>query len=250
MFKMPWVNAFLYPPAAQSAPVGECVGVRFMARAELEIDENDQTEVVAPGDGHSFKILVLEDSTFDQVRIRRACEDTGLPVATTLCSNISDFQIALDGQSFDLVLVDYNLPDGDGLTAQRAVQNHGQNFAAPVVMMSSELQTDVAVQSLKLGSLDCLDKDAIDAQRLKDLMLTAARVFSEASKRWITELLAQHRKEIAQDFAAMLRNELEFGRLVDLIDAQIGQKMALRGLVDADSSGLKQMFSDEPFDFS
>lgn len=197
-----------------------------------------------------FDVLVLDDSRFDQSRIIRACEKTGLPVSTTTAQDMDTFAKALDSAAYDLVLIDYKLPDGNGLHAQRMVQNHPMNFGAAVVMVSSEMRTDVAVASMKKGSLDCLDKDALTAEKLRELMIASAKIFAEASRHWIGELLAQQRVQIAHDVARVIRDEMEFGRFVDTIDKRIIDMLASRGFSEPENWNVSYLFdSDEPLKF-
>lgn len=197
-----------------------------------------------------FEILVLDDSTFDQNRIKRACGKTGLPVTTRLTSDLVEFEEALDEKSYDIILIDYLLPKGNGLHAQRLVNNHPMNFGAAVVMISSQMRTDVAVASMKKGSLDCLDKEALDPDKLRELMIASARIFSEASRHWIGELLAQQRVQIAQDVAKVIRDEMEFGKFVDTIDKRIIDMLASKGFTEPESWNVSYLFdADEPLKF-
>jgi CheY-like chemotaxis protein len=197
-----------------------------------------------------FEVLVLDDCRFDQTRIRRACQRTGLPVTTTSASDMAAFQQALDRAAYDLVLIDYRLPDGNGLHAQRLVQNHPMNFGAAVVMVSSEMRSDVAVASMKKGSLDCLDKEALTPDKLRELMIASAKIFAEASRHWIGELLAQQRVQIAQDVSRVIREEMEFGRFVDTIDKRILDMLAARGLTAVEAWSSEYLFEpDEPLKF-
>ncbi len=64
------------------------------------------------------------------------------------------------------------------------------------------------------------------------------------------ELLAQKRTQIAQDVAKLVRDEMEFGRLIDTIDKRILDMLAARGLTLADrwdADGV--MDPDPPFAF-
>lgn len=198
----------------------------------------------------TFDVLILDDSTFDQNRIRRDCGKTGLPVVTATASDLGEFRTALDDKSYDVVLIDYKLPDGNGLAAQRMVQNHPMNFGAAVVMISSEMRTDVAVASMKKGSLDCLDKDSLSPDKLRELMIASAKIFAEASRHWIGELLAQQRVQIAQDVAKVIRDEMEFGRFVDTIDKRIIDMLSARGFAEAENWNVSYLFeADEPLKF-
>lgn len=197
-----------------------------------------------------FDILILDDSRFDQNRIIRDCQKTGLPVRAWTASDLSEFEQALDERTYDVIFVDYLLPHGNGLHAQRIVQNHAMNFGAAIVMISSEMRTDVAVASMKKGSLDCLDKDALSTEKLRDLMIASAKVFAEASRHWIGELLAQQRVQIAQDVAKVIREEMEFGRFVDTIDKRIVDMLTARGFTEPENWNGSHLFdNDEPLKF-
>lgn len=197
-----------------------------------------------------FDVLVLDDNSFDQARIRRACKETGLPVSTVLVSTLDDFSSALDAQIFDVVLIDYQLPQGDGLEAQKLVQRHPRNFGAAVVMISSDMRTDIAVASLKKGSLDCLDKDALTSEKLRELMLASAKLFAEASRHWIGEMFTQQRVEIAQDVSRLLRDELSGDRLSDTVDQRVLSVLQDNGLFDTNPVDIGHVLDpDEPFRF-
>lgn len=197
-----------------------------------------------------FDVLILDDSSFDQNRIKRACGKTGLPVRTWVAADLPEFERALDERAYDVVFIDYLLPRGNGLHAQRIVQNHPMNFGAAVVMISSEMRTDVAVASMKKGSLDCLDKDELSVDKLRELMIASAKMFAEASRHWIGELLAQQRVQIAQDVSKVIREEMEFGRFVDTIDKRIVDMLAARGFAEPEGWNVSYLFdSDEPLKF-
>lgn len=210
------------------------------------------TAMALPEDGSStrFEVLILDDDAFEQARLRRDCTATGLPVSTTVASDLQEFEAALDTRTYDVVFIDYLLPDGDGLAAQRIVQNHPVNFGAAVVMISNDMKTEVAIASMKRGSMDCLDKDSLNIEKLRELMIASAKVFAEASRHWIGELLAQQRMQIAQDIAKVVRDEMEFGRFIDTIDQRIIDMLAARGLTEYehwDARGLTD--PDKAFSF-
>ncbi len=197
-----------------------------------------------------FNVLILDDSSFDQVRMKRACMKTGLPVTISIISDIEELPMALDDRVFDIVLVDYMLPRGDGLKAQNIVQNHPMNYSAAVVMVSSDMRPDVAVAAIKTGALDCLDKQSLDENKLRELMVTSAKVFADASRHWMGEILEKHRAQIAQDVSRVVRREMEFGQLVDTIDKRIIDMLSAHGVVEPYSwDGTLVLNEEEPFKF-
>lgn len=224
-----------------------------MAQPEMSVSQSYMMPQIALPDEESrarFDVLILDDDQFEQARIRRDCKATGLPVSTTIASDLKEFEKALNARTYDVVLIDYLLPDGDGLAAQRLVQNHPVNFGAAVVMISAEMKTEVAIASMKRGSMDCLDKDSLNTEKLRELMIASAKVFAEASRHWIGELLAQQRIQIAQDIAKVVRDEMEFGRFIDTIDKRIIDMLSARGFTDGDHWDAHAVLDpDPPFSF-
>ncbi|WP_276617467.1 response regulator [Qingshengfaniella alkalisoli] len=62
----------------------------------------------------------------------------------------------MDVQSYDLVILDINLPDGDGTEQLRDMR--GQGLATPVMMLTAEYQVTDRVNALDLGADDYLVK--------------------------------------------------------------------------------------------
>ena len=54
--------------------------------------------------GDCFDVLILDDDPFDQKRLLRTLESTGLPVNTVSATTIHEFDAALNAGSFDVVL--------------------------------------------------------------------------------------------------------------------------------------------------
>ena len=68
--------------------------------------------------------------------------------------NIRDFWKQLDLGSYDIVLLDYKLPDGTGLDILEQMQSQG--YRIPVVMVTGQGNERVAVQAIQHGAADYL----------------------------------------------------------------------------------------------
>jgi DNA-binding response OmpR family regulator len=62
-----------------------------------------------------IKILVVEDDEVDRMAVRRALKTAGLSVEMIAAIDCKSAISTLNEQSFECVLLDYRLPDGDGL---------------------------------------------------------------------------------------------------------------------------------------
>lgn len=90
----------------------------------------------------------------------------------------------------------------------------------------------------------------MNTDKLRELMMASVKVLAETSRHWLGELLAQQRTLIAQDVAKLVRDEMEFGRLIDTIDKRILDMLAARGLTLADRWDAEGVMDpDPPFAF-
>lgn len=104
-------------------------------------------------------ILELLDMTLGRMNIRTRSANT-LRQALDL----------LNQQHFDLCLTDMRLPDGDGLSVVRHIQQHCPS--TPVAMITAYGSLDTAINALKSGAFDFVTKP-VDLQRLRELVNSA-----------------------------------------------------------------------------
>ncbi|MBB2145878.1 response regulator [Pedobacter sp. LMG 31464] len=100
------------------------------------------------------KILIIEDdTTFAQIiegfLIKNKYE-------ITTVTNLSQAFKVLTQQGFDLLLVDYRLPDGTGLDVLSYVRDKG--ITVPFIIMTSFNDVRTAVKSIQLGAFDYITK--------------------------------------------------------------------------------------------
>lgn len=101
-----------------------------------------------------YKVLIVEDDASFGVMLRNWFRKNG--EEATLCGKVSDAQNVLEKNSFDLVLTDLRLPDGDGIDLLTWIQK--QKNPPPVVIMTSYGEVKTAVSAIKLGAVDYLEK--------------------------------------------------------------------------------------------
>jgi two-component system chemotaxis response regulator CheY len=98
-------------------------------------------EVVASA---KARILIVDDSSLVRLYYRAALEKAGFEVEQAI-NGIEALERALS-QSFDLVIVDVNMPRMDGFTFVRALRRIATDVASmPALMISTEAETqDIA----------------------------------------------------------------------------------------------------------
>lgn len=99
------------------------------------------------------KILLLEDDTTLGNGIRLALQSTSVQI--TLCRTLAQARNALADNSYDLLILDVNLPDGSGLDLLEQVRN---TSPVPVILLTAnDLEMDV-VTGLESGADDYITK--------------------------------------------------------------------------------------------
>ncbi len=100
------------------------------------------------------RILLVEDDEDLARGVRFNLEQEGYAVVHH--GDTKGAQAALAAAAFDLVLLDLNLPDGDGLDVLKAIRASGRKL--PVVCLTARAQEGDAVMGLALGADDYVRK--------------------------------------------------------------------------------------------
>ncbi|TMM55455.1 response regulator [Sulfitobacter sabulilitoris] len=137
-----------------------------------------------------IRALLLDDSKFDRDRIRRLSRKTDLALDLDEVSCLADMEQAVEKENYDLILIDYRLPEGDGLSALSKIQNTARNKTAGTIMITGDGNVDTAVAALKNGCHDYLTKDGMTVDLLRSAMLNAMERSIQA--RNILSEAAQH----------------------------------------------------------
>lgn len=127
------------------------------------------------------RILVVDDSSTARAMLRHLFK--GLPISLEMVSNAEQFLERLAGQAYDLVLLDYRLPDGDGMDLTAECRRHCP--AAAVMLITGKADTHTATEALSVGADGYLDKRHLkDGSEtfllaLKKAMVNRQRVLAE-----------------------------------------------------------------------
>jgi two-component system cell cycle sensor histidine kinase/response regulator CckA len=132
-----------------------------------------------------LRVLHLEDSPRDAELVRHRLESDGLSCDIYRANGKASFEAALAGESFDLIISDYNLPGYDGISALKQAQVSQPDV--PVILVSGTVSEEQAVNCLQIGATDYLLKDRLDR-----LAPAVERAIQEAQTR-----LTRKRAEVA-----------------------------------------------------
>jgi len=101
-------------------------------------------------------ILIIDDDPDFRDSLSETLVDLGhAPVSA---ATAREGLAALDTADFDAVLLDFRLPDGDGLEVLRGMAPAGGPPALPVIMLTAFASPDNTIEAMKLGAFDHLTK--------------------------------------------------------------------------------------------
>jgi PleD family two-component response regulator len=120
-----------------------------------------------------IRTLLLDDSRFDRKRIRRMGDGLGLNLHFHEADSVRAMRDLLDRQSFDLFLIDYMMPEADGLAALEVIRNHSGQTEAVAIMISGQADQRVAVNAIKAGCQDFILKSEISPEFLRSTVVSA-----------------------------------------------------------------------------
>ena len=116
----------------------------------------------------SYRVLLVEDSPEDRATYARLLRDGGMDAYEFLEAGTAERGLELcRAQRPDCVLLDYRLPDADGLDVLAQLAGGDAEQAVPIVMLTGHGNETVAVQALQGGAQDYLVKDDLTAQALR-----------------------------------------------------------------------------------
>ena len=99
-----------------------------------------------------MRILLIEDHDRLASFVRKGLGKEGFTV--DLFGTLAEGMAAVEAVSYDAVILDLGLPDGDGLTLLRALRARGDN--TPVLVLTARDGVDDRVKGLNAGGDDYL----------------------------------------------------------------------------------------------
>lgn len=158
-------------------------------------------------------ILIIEDDKVLSNGITLAIENDNTSI--TQCYTIKSAKVAMKEKNFDLIILDINLPDGNGLNLLKEIKQIDQ---IPVILLTAnDLETDIVV-GLEMGADDYITKPF-------SLAILRARINTQLRKQIPQNRLVQN--EFVFDF-----NKFEFYKKGVLIELSKTEQKLLKNLVD------------------
>ena len=122
----------------------------------------------------TFTLLIVEDVPASR-DLYRNCLLTDVSCAYDLLEveSVAEGLALCQTRSIDAILLDYLLPDGDGLKFLETLSARNNGSSPPVVMITGHGDESIAVRAMKLGAQDYLPKHKFTPQLLVSTMQSA-----------------------------------------------------------------------------
>lgn len=151
------------------------------------------------------KILYAEDDRIDQMVFAQFVKSHGLQYDYKLAGSVREAKEILSAESFDVLITDYSLGDGNGFDLFSCVKNN-----TPIIFVTSVSDLNLAVKAVKEGAYDYLVKD-LSRHYLELLPLTVKKALDH--KRANEELIkakqqVQESLEAKEHFLANISHEI------------------------------------------
>lgn len=115
-----------------------------------------------------LEVLVVDDSTTARKHISRVLNNLGIE-KITLATNGREAVEILNGQFFDLIVTDYNMPEMDGKELTKHVREKSTQRSIPILMVSSEASHS-HLAGVKQEGVSALCDKPFEAAEVKQLI--------------------------------------------------------------------------------
>lgn len=131
------------------------------------------------------RVLIVEDDSSQARLIELMFRNSEFPAELTFAATLAQARSLLAVRSFDLLITDYILPDGNGTELLPA---EPEKIVYPIILMTGQGDEKVAVQAMKSGVVDYIVKTP---ETLRLLPKTVSRILRE----WGNLLLRREMEE-------------------------------------------------------
>ena len=117
-----------------------------------------------------LRVLLVEDIEINQLIASEILESFGVSVETANNGRIALEKLAAAGQPFDLVLMDVQMPEMDGIEATRRIRAGGQHADLPIIAMTAHAFDEERKRCQEVGMNDFLSKP-VDPAHFHEVLL-------------------------------------------------------------------------------
>ena len=144
------------------------------------------------GTMRELKVVLMDDNAFDRKVIQRISQSSRYNIELIETGSIRETRAILSDISPDIVLLDYRVPDGDGIEFSNEISRSFTGNAPPVIVVTGEGDEAAAVRSMRSGAVDYLPKDGLSVDLFDNALSNALAVGQRPAGVDNSELQALH----------------------------------------------------------
>ncbi|MBH5318672.1 response regulator [Paenibacillus sp. GSMTC-2017] len=172
-------QAILTKPVVRGAIV-RALGPVFRKRAEEQQNKKiSKSTLLLDEKTPSIKILLAEDNKINQLVALEMLKECGYEVG--LAQNGEEVLRMLEGEHWDLIMMDIHMPIMDGTEAVRIIRSKEQDSDIPIVAVTANVVKKDHEHYLKLGMNDVITKP-LEMSRLREVLTYWLDKMSKHSK--------------------------------------------------------------------
>lgn len=173
-----------------------------------------------------MKIMIVDDNRTYLLVLRGVVQNVGRHEIAVF-ANPLEALVAAETTEFDLILVDYMMPEMDGVTFIRALRTLPNHHHQPVVMVTTAEQRETRLAALDAGATDFLRKPVEPVElrvRVHNLLsLREAQTAMRDKAAWLAREVRQATQELTDSQRDMARR---LSRAIDCRDGDTGDHVA------------------------
>lgn len=191
-----------------------------VANATIGVNENRSREVrgltsVPENDLTRLRVLIIDDERIDREIFKQNldADRSGAFIYAEAGSGREGLK-KLESFQPDCVLLDFNLPDTDGLQMIRRMLQSREQLPCAVVMLTGIGSEEIAVEAMKLGVMDYMAKGPASSQALPRTVASAVQRFRLQQEIGKQRIALEQRNRELEEMRAELFDEKERYRIL------------------------------------
>ncbi len=182
----------------------------------------------------NLRILFVDDSENDVFLIVREIKKGGFDVDFNRVETPEALRSALNGDPWDLVIIDYVIPNFGGPEALKILQEYSQDI--PSIVTSGIVAEDIIVETLHAGAFDYILKNNL-TRLVPAIRATLQDAENLREKRWQQEEIQRLYKELSikyevADICLSIADKDMYGEVLDIVLREMKSRFGVFGFLN------------------
>lgn len=129
-----------------------------------------------------MQVLLVDDDMVDRAHIKRMLRRCDTTCIVTEAKNVDEGLSHIQENNYDVVLVDYNMPQRNGIELLKEMRTEAKNHNSAIIMMSTSEEEQLAMECIQAGAQDFIAKSDLSGFRIRRAILGARARFEMEQK--------------------------------------------------------------------